>query len=77
MHGEADNYVPAVESDQMFAALKLLGRDVEYVRFKNETHNINVKFENLIEHREMMLEWFDKYLKDEPEGWSARWKENK
>ena len=77
LHGEADNNVPPVESDQMFAALKLLGRDVEYVRFKNETHNINVKFENLIEHREMMLEWFDKYLKDEPEGWSARWKENK
>ncbi len=75
LHGEADNNVPPVESDQMFAALKILGRDVEYVRFKDETHNINVKFENLIAHREMMLEWFDKYLKDEPEAWTKRWEE--
>ena len=75
LHGESDNNVPPVESDQMFAALKLLGREVEYVRFKDETHNINVKFENLITHREMMLEWFDKYLKDQPEGWEARWKQ--
>ncbi len=73
MHGEADNNVPPGESDQMFIALKILGKEVSYVRFADENHNIIKKFENLIEHREMMLEWFDKYLKDQPEGWEKRW----
>lgn len=25
------------------------------------------------EHRSMMLEWFDMYLKDQPEAWNDRW----
>ena len=25
------------------------------------------------EHRTMMLEWFDMYLKDQPEAWNDRW----
>ncbi len=77
MHGASDPNVPPNESDQMFTALKLLGRDVAYVKFVDETHNINVKFENLIAHREMMLEWFDKYLKGQPKGWETRWKNEK
>ena len=72
LHGGADTNVPWVESDQMFVALKILGQDVVYARFKDETHNINVKYSNLLEHRQMMLEWFDKYLKDEPEAWEER-----
>lgn len=72
LHGGNDTNVPWLESDQMFVALKLLGRDVVYARFQNETHNINSKYENLILHRQMMLEWFDKYLKDQPEAWEAR-----
>jgi dipeptidyl aminopeptidase/acylaminoacyl peptidase len=75
LHGAADNNVPPTESDQMFVALKILGQDVAYVRFEGEHHNIVDKFDNLIAHREMMLEWFDKYLKGEPEGWEKRWKE--
>jgi dipeptidyl aminopeptidase/acylaminoacyl peptidase len=73
-HGAADPNVPPTESDQMFTALKILGRDVTLVTFADETHNINVKFQNLITHRELMLEWFDKYLKDQPEGWRDRWR---
>ncbi|MBI5060133.1 S9 family peptidase [candidate division KSB1 bacterium] len=72
LHGASDPNVPPAESDQMFVALKLLGKDVVLIKFKDETHNINVKFENLIEHRELMLEWFDKYAKGEPEGWNLR-----
>lgn len=72
LHGGVDNNVPPAESEQMFVALKLLGQDVVYARFQNETHNINRKYENLILHRQMMLEWFDKYLKDQPAAWEAR-----
>jgi acylaminoacyl-peptidase len=72
LHGDVDDNVPPVESDQMFVALKLLGQDVVYAKFKGEGHGIAGKFKNYIEHREMMLEWFDKYLKDQPEAWEAR-----
>lgn len=74
LHGGKDNNVPWIESDQMFVALKLLGQDVVYARFQDETHNINTKYKNLLEHRQMMLEWFDKYLKDQPEAWEDRMK---
>lgn len=76
LHGGIDNNVPWLESDQMFVALKLLGQDVVYARFQNETHNINTKYSNLLLHRQMMLEWFDKYLKDQPEAWEARMKKS-
>ncbi|MBL0062442.1 MAG: S9 family peptidase [bacterium] len=76
LHGGIDNNVPWLESDQMFVALKLLGQDVVYARFQNETHNINTKYSNLLLHRQMMLEWFDKYLKDQPEAWDARMKKS-
>lgn len=72
LHGGADNNVPWIESDQMFVSLKLLGQEVVYARFKDETHNINTKYSNLVEHRQMMLEWFDRYLKDQPEAWESR-----
>jgi len=54
----------------------LLGQDVVYARFQNETHNINTKYSNLLLHRQMMLEWFDKYLNDQPEAWEARMKKS-
>jgi dipeptidyl aminopeptidase/acylaminoacyl peptidase len=75
LHGTGDSNVPPSESDQMFVALKLLDRDVAYVQFHDEDHGIVNKFENYIEHRQMILEWFDKYCKDQPEGWETRWKE--
>jgi dipeptidyl aminopeptidase/acylaminoacyl peptidase len=72
-HGAADVNVPALESDQMFVALRLLNKNVALVRFKDEDHGFS-KFTNDIAEREIMLEWFDKHLKGEPEGWDARWK---
>lgn len=72
-HGAADVNVPVGESDQMFTALKLLGKDVAYVQFAGEDH-IFTKFENRVAEMEILREWFDKYLKNEPEGWDARWR---
>ena len=73
LHGETDMNVPSLESEQMFTALKVLNRDVAYVKFPAEGHGIAGDFKNYAAHREMMLEWFDKYLKDQPEGWEKRW----
>jgi dipeptidyl aminopeptidase/acylaminoacyl peptidase len=74
LHGEADVNVPSLESEQMFTALKVLGKEAAYVRFKGEDHGISGKRSNLLAHRSMILEWFDKHLKGQPEGWDARWK---
>lgn len=76
LHGDKDVNVPEMESQQMFTALKTLDKDVSFVSFKGEGHGITGKFQNYIAHREMMLEWFDKYLKDQPEGWERRWKKD-
>lgn len=74
LHGTGDTNVPPGESEQMFTALKILKQDVAYVRFPGEGHGISNKLSNYLSHRQMMLEWFDKYLKDQPEGWEERWK---
>jgi dipeptidyl aminopeptidase/acylaminoacyl peptidase len=73
MHGSDDTNVPAGESDQMFTALKLLGQNVAYVRFEGEDHNFS-KFSNRAAQREILREWFDRYLKSDPTDWNARWK---
>ncbi len=73
MHGLDDTNVPALESDQMFTALKVLGKDVVYVRWEGEDHGIRGKPRNSRDSREMMLEWFDRYLKEQPGAWEERW----
>ena len=75
LHGDSDVNVPSIESEQIFTALKVLDKEVAYVRFADEDHGIAGKHSNLIAHRSMILEWFDKHLKDQPEGWEIRWKE--
>ena len=73
LHGADDANVPPGESEQMFTALKVLGREVELVRFAGEDHGISGSWRNRVAHRTMMLEWFDRWLKDQPEAWQARW----
>ncbi|HLI56976.1 MAG TPA: prolyl oligopeptidase family serine peptidase, partial [Actinomycetota bacterium] len=38
IHGEGDTNVPVSESHQMVAALRALGRDVEYLQLDGEGH---------------------------------------
>jgi dipeptidyl aminopeptidase/acylaminoacyl peptidase len=77
IHGTDDTNVVPTESEQLFTALRMLGREVELVRVKGENHGINSKpsVEQLRD--AMMLEWFDKYLKGRPDAWAARWNETK
>jgi len=70
VHGLSDDNVPPIESAEMFTALKVLGRDVAFARYPNEDHSIAIKFSDLVDYRELMLAWFDKYLKHEPNGWN-------
>lgn len=75
LHGDADTNVPPGESLRMFTALRLLGRDVELVRFPGEDHGLRGTPENRIAHREMLCDWFDRWLKEQPEAWQARFAE--
>ncbi|MCX7830301.1 MAG: S9 family peptidase, partial [Acidobacteria bacterium] len=75
LHGTSDTNVPSVESDQIFTALRVQNKKVEYVRFFEEDHGINSKPSVRIASEEMMLEWFDKYLKGEKGAWDYRWKD--
>jgi len=75
-HGTGDTNVPSGESDQMFTALRVLRRDVVYVRFPGQEHGIAGTQGIRIAHNEMRREWFDKYLKGQPEAWDARWEED-
>jgi len=73
IHGTDDTNVVPTESEQMFTALRMLGREAELVRVKGENHGINSKpsVEQLRD--AIMLDWFDKYLKGRPDAWAARW----
>jgi dipeptidyl aminopeptidase/acylaminoacyl peptidase len=68
LHGTADTNVPPGESEQMYTALKLLGRPVEYVRVTGQNHWI-LKHEQRIIWSKSIVAWFDRWLKDEPEWW--------
>jgi dipeptidyl aminopeptidase/acylaminoacyl peptidase len=75
MHGTEDPWTEMTESDQMFSALKLQGKDVFQIQWKGEAHGL-AQPQNRRLYNEMVMEWFDKYLKDEPEGWSERVQEH-
>jgi len=74
IHGTSDDNVVPTESEQMFTALRMLGREAELVRVQGENHGINSR-PSVEEGRDSaMLDWFDKYLRDQPAAWAARWK---
>lgn len=68
-HGTVDNNVPIGESIQMYTALKLLGKDVEFLRVKNENHHI-LKYKNFILWQESIIAYFDKKLKGNSRWWN-------
>jgi dipeptidyl aminopeptidase/acylaminoacyl peptidase len=69
-HGDDDPNVPSGESDQFFAALKLLGTPVEYLRVAGLGHLIMEHDKRELWSRSIVA-WFDFWLKDQPEWWEA------
>ncbi len=69
LHGASDTNVPRGESEQMYTALKLLGKNVEYVRFSGQNHFI-VDYEKRIAWSNAIVAWFDRWLKGQPEWWN-------
>ena len=74
IHGTDDTNVPIGESIQMYNALKILGREVAFVKVHGEDHIITAP-EKKIEWTNTLFAWFQKWLKDDPTWWNARYPE--
>ncbi len=75
IHGTSDTNVPENESEQMFTALRMLGREAEFVRVYGENHGINSKPSITRHLYGVMLDWYDRFLRQEPSAWTARWRD--
>ena len=74
LHGNADTNVPIGESIQMFTALKLLGKTVEFIQVDGENHGI-MNYDKRIAWNNTIFAWFAKWLKNEPEWWNELYPE--
>ena len=74
VHGDSDINVPKGESDQLFTALKMLGREVEYVQIVGQDHHI-VDHGQRIVWNDTILSFLAKYLKDRPGWWDEMYPE--
>jgi len=68
VHGDADVNVPKGESVQLFTALKMLGREVEYVQIAGQDHHI-LDHDQRIVWNDTIMAFLARYLKDQPEWW--------
>jgi dipeptidyl aminopeptidase/acylaminoacyl peptidase len=68
LHGAVDTNVPPGESTQLFTALKLLGREVEYIQFFDQNHHV-LTYNKRILWTKTIIAWFDRWLKGQPEWW--------
>lgn len=70
LHGTSDTNVPIGESIQMYNALKILGKEVEFITVKGENHGI-VDFEKRLKWNNTIYAWFDKWLKEDSSWWDS------
>ena len=70
LHGTVDTNVPIGESIQMFAALKILGKPVEFVQVKDENHGIQ-NYHRKMQWNNTIYSWFALWLKDDASWWNA------
>ncbi|MBN2430787.1 MAG: S9 family peptidase [Acidobacteria bacterium] len=68
LHGSADTNVPPGESAQLYIALKLLGREVEFIEVLGEDHWVLDYTKRIIWYK-TIIAWFDRWLKDQPQYW--------
>ncbi len=68
LHSEDDLRCPISEAEQLFMALKTLRREVTFVRFPDENHELSRsgKPRHRLERFRIILEWFAKYLPPGP-----------
>ena len=64
LHSENDLRCPTSQADQLFVALRLLGREVEYWQFPEEGHELSRSGSprHRIQRAELILDWFGRHL---------------
>lgn len=70
LHGTADTNVPTNESQQLFNALKILGRDVAYIQVEGENHVIT-DYHKRMAWLNVIYAWFAKYLQGDSTWWDS------
>ena len=65
LQGEADLRCLPADNEQLFVALRHLGREVEYVLYPESWHTYSItgRPDRRIDRNERMLAWFDRFLK--------------
>ncbi len=69
LHGTVDTNVPTGESIQLYNALKILGKPVEFITVDGENHFISDYAKRELWHNSIMA-WFARWLQDSPEWWN-------
>lgn len=78
IHGTADTNVPIGESIQIFNALRVLGREVEFISVDGENHTSgSFPFEKRQIWHDTILAWFSKYLKGDSRWWDKMYPDPK
>jgi dipeptidyl aminopeptidase/acylaminoacyl peptidase len=64
LQAEADERCPKADNEQLFVALRALGRTVEYVLYPEEYHVYQAagRVDRRIDRMTRVLDWFDRYL---------------
>ncbi|MFN0137056.1 MAG: S9 family peptidase [Phycisphaerae bacterium] len=64
-HEEQDHRCPIEQAEQLFTALKVLGKTVEFVRFEGESHGLcrMGRPQNRAERLRRIMDWFKRYMK--------------
>ncbi|MBQ7878205.1 MAG: S9 family peptidase [Bacteroidaceae bacterium] len=68
LHGTADTNVPVGESIQLFNALRILGKTVEFIQVDGEDHFIADVPKRVLWHNSIMA-WFERWLKEDSRWW--------
>jgi dipeptidyl aminopeptidase/acylaminoacyl peptidase len=65
LHSENDLRCPIEQAEQLFTTLRLLKREVEMVRFPEESHELTRSGNPVhrVQRFKIVLEWFDRHLK--------------
>ncbi len=65
VHSNQDLRCPIAQADELFTALKFLGKTVEYVAFEGESHGLSRggRPQNRAERLRRIAGWFDRHLK--------------
>jgi dipeptidyl aminopeptidase/acylaminoacyl peptidase len=63
VHGSEDKAVAPFLGDQIFVALRRLGKDVEYAKYEGEDHSpLFWSYSNQIDLSKRVIDWFGRYL---------------